>query len=471
MPFFGGAGDYKIVGTNIDGGNDVLAVNVGDYNIGLGNSALLSNTTGSGNIALGFESLLSNTTGTDNIAVGRDSASNVTVGTKNIAVGTSAVNSVTSGSRNIGIGYGATELVSSGSDNVGIGENAAAGISTGSRNTFVGSRAVAVADISNTIAVGYGLSAALSNQILIGDASHTSIVIGGKDFSAGLTVPGGSTGQMQYNNAGAFGGANVYYSSDVLAMRNGVTGQTFLLYNTYTDPSNYERGFMRWSGNVLQIGTQAAGTGTLREMKLMLDGYSPGYLTISGDPVLSGASSASLISTAGAAKFGRSGYLFYAGLDGVTPALGVESGNSFKISGATRGNDAAPGDITVVAGTAWSSAAANIVGANLLFLGGNGSSASAGNAHGGNVYLRGGQGYGTGHHGYLYFGDSNTAGISFFGVTPVAQYSTTGTVNGFTDGGAITVHSSSTFTGDTGSTAYTIGDIVRLLKLAGLAAA
>jgi len=57
-------------------------------------------------------------------------------------------------------------------------------------------------------------------------------------------------------------------AANTLAQRNGVNAQAFNLYNTYTDASNYERGFMRFSSNVLEIGTQAAGTGTLRTIAL-----------------------------------------------------------------------------------------------------------------------------------------------------------------------------------------------------------
>ena len=39
-------------------------------------------------------------------------------------------------------------------------------------------------------------------------------------------------------------------SSGVFAQRNGTAAQTYRLYNTYTDASNYERGFMRWNSNV-----------------------------------------------------------------------------------------------------------------------------------------------------------------------------------------------------------------------------
>ena len=56
-------------------------------------------------------------------------------------------------------------------------------------------------------------------------------------------------------------------AADTLAQRRGANGQTYRLYNTFTDASNHERGFMRWSSNVLQIGTEAAGTGTARTVE------------------------------------------------------------------------------------------------------------------------------------------------------------------------------------------------------------
>jgi hypothetical protein len=57
-------------------------------------------------------------------------------------------------------------------------------------------------------------------------------------------------------------------AANTLAQRNRTNAQAFRVYNTYTDASNYERGFMKWNSNVLQIGTEAAGTGTSRALKL-----------------------------------------------------------------------------------------------------------------------------------------------------------------------------------------------------------
>jgi hypothetical protein len=47
-------------------------------------------------------------------------------------------------------------------------------------------------------------------------------------------------------------------------MRRSTNAQAFNIYNTYTSASHYERGFMRWSGNALQIGVEAAGGGSTR---------------------------------------------------------------------------------------------------------------------------------------------------------------------------------------------------------------
>lgn len=69
------------------------------------------------------------------------------------------------------------------------------------------------------------------------------------------------------------------------------------------------------------------------------------------------------------------------------------------------------------------------------------------------------------------FGTTSTGKIGFFGATPVVQPATTGTTTGFTAATGTAVLSGSTFTGNTGSTAYTIGDVVNALKKLGLIAA
>ena len=69
-------------------------------------------------------------------------------------------------------------------------------------------------------------------------------------------------------------------------------------------------------------------------------------------------------------------------------------------------------------------------------------------------------------------GTATTQKLGFYNATPVVQQATTGTTTGFTAGGpANNVHADSTFTGNSGTKAYTVGDIVRALKNLGLLAA
>jgi len=73
--------------------------------------------------------------------------------------------------------------------------------------------------------------------------------------------------------------------------------------------------------------------------------------------------------------------------------------------------------------------------------------------------------------GNVALGDAATDTLGVYGATPVAQPSSTGQTSGFTAGAGTAVLSDSTFTGGTGTKAYTIGDIVKALKDLGLLAA
>lgn len=53
-------------------------------------------------------------------------------------------------------------------------------------------------------------------------------------------------------------------AANTLAQRNGTNAQTFRVYNTFTDASNYERLSVDWSSNVAYIRPQNAGTGSAR---------------------------------------------------------------------------------------------------------------------------------------------------------------------------------------------------------------
>jgi hypothetical protein len=63
-----------------------------------------------------------------------------------------------------------------------------------------------------------------------------------------------------------------------------------------------------------------------------------------------------------------------------------------------------------------------------------------------------------------------TGDVGLYGATPTAQYNSPGTSGGFSQNSGNTVYDASTFTGNEGTSAYTIGDIVKALKLIGIMA-
>jgi hypothetical protein len=98
---------------------------------------------------------------------------------------------------------------------------------------------------------------------------------GSQISTTGLTV-GSNASIFWKNNANVeLGTSDLFLSRDAantLALRNGGTAgtpvpQNFRVYN-WGDTTNYERGFMRWNSNVLEIGTEAGGTGTARVTRI-----------------------------------------------------------------------------------------------------------------------------------------------------------------------------------------------------------
>jgi hypothetical protein len=124
-----------------------------------------------------------------------------------------------------------------------------------------------------------------SGQVLAspGTASLPSIALGfantGIFSSSGsalaFTIAGTTKFQIIGSDLGFVSNGSFYWgtSSDlvlnrdaanILAQRNSTNAQTFRLYNTYTDASNYERHSNVWSSNVLYAKNENAGTGSAR---------------------------------------------------------------------------------------------------------------------------------------------------------------------------------------------------------------
>jgi len=79
-----------------------------------------------------------------------------------------------------------------------------------------------------------------------------------------------STGPVATNlglNSYSGGTPDLYITRDAaatFAQRNSTNAQTFRLYNTYTDASNYERLAITWGSNIVSIKPENAGTGSAR---------------------------------------------------------------------------------------------------------------------------------------------------------------------------------------------------------------
>lgn len=74
--------------------------------------------------------------------------------------------------------------------------------------------------------------------------------------------PAGSSGDLQYNNGGSFGGSILKQGTNTIEQRDTTNAQIMHVYNTYTDASNYERLEVGYESGNAYIRHVAAGTGT-----------------------------------------------------------------------------------------------------------------------------------------------------------------------------------------------------------------
>ena len=98
-----------------------------------------------------------------------------------------------------------------------------------------------------------------------GTADSTTFLRGDQTWATPSASPGGSSGQIPYNNAGTADGSPLWReSANAIAQRNSTNAQITYFYSTYTDASNYARLVISAgsldSGN-LQILQERAGTG------------------------------------------------------------------------------------------------------------------------------------------------------------------------------------------------------------------
>ena len=106
----------------------------------------------------------------------------------------------------------------------------------------------------------------------------TTAFVGAAVAAVPATAPGGSSGDIQYNNAGAFGGSILKQGANLIEQYNGANAQTLNVYATRTDVSNYERLSLKLFSSDLTIAAENAGTGTARNLRLMAGAAKALYL-------------------------------------------------------------------------------------------------------------------------------------------------------------------------------------------------
>ncbi len=225
----GGVGNVDSIG-NIKIGNNVLAkavampsmfngsLNKNNINIGIGDSALFSNSTGGYNVAIGNKSLAYNRDGGFNTAIGYGTMLEMGNDTSdwqgwaNTAVGSTALMKNKYGVGNIAVGSGALELgtlgnfntaygmdalhFTNGSFNTGIGDSALSYLNFGNNNTSIGYRSgLALISGNKNIFIGHSAGANstfsnVSNRLVIENSDTNKPLIYGEFDTDKIVVNG-----------------------------------------------------------------------------------------------------------------------------------------------------------------------------------------------------------------------------------------------------------------------------------------
>jgi hypothetical protein len=131
-------------------------------------------------------------------------------------------------------------------------------------------------------------------------------------------------GELQFTSGGAT--ALIADGDHILAQRQTTNAQTFRIYNTFTSDTNHERGFLKWSSNVFQVGTEkGSGGGTARDLELQSDGIT--RMRISGTPRVFGGLINYAGSITGAATIGIGTFGYLSGTAGNSGGLSFYNGN------------------------------------------------------------------------------------------------------------------------------------------------
>lgn len=249
-------------------------------------------TTGNDNLLLGAQAGFVLTGGNDNVMLGFVSGAAVTTGSNNILIGYYAGSNLTTGSSNIVIGYDTLSQSITGANTLAIG-NLIFGTAIDGTGTTLSTGNIGIGIVTPL----YKLDVAGSGRFVVPDGSSSAfqVIEGANTYLALSTSNGTETiqfGNTTTNPAVNFSGAGTATFSGLVDFDLGFKVKTALegqFYNTSDETTNYERGFMRWTGNVWQIGTEKGGTGTARTLSVMVGGstafqvFAGGNLAVAND--------------------------------------------------------------------------------------------------------------------------------------------------------------------------------------------
>jgi hypothetical protein len=116
--------------------------------------------------------------------------------------------------------------------------------------------------------------------------------LGNTLYNGGVMMTSGSELAWANNASSVYNTLDVRLARDAahtLALRRTTNAQTFNIYNTFTSDTNHERGFLKWSSNVFQIGTEkGSGGGTARNLEFQTDGATRFAIAANGNATIGG---------------------------------------------------------------------------------------------------------------------------------------------------------------------------------------
>jgi hypothetical protein len=170
-----------------------------------------------------------------------------------------------------------------------------------------------------------------------GNGTYGGVFDGGGIYVSSTNVFG-----WQEGGDGTLGDVKLYRdAAATLALRNSTTAQTFRVYDTFTDVSNYRYGAINWSGGVLYIGEWDAGSGDPANLSFVVGSAARWGIAASGSAFYPETNNSYDIGISGF-SVPRTGYF---GTSVVTPIATITQGTitdpAPQINGTVTWNDAA----------------------------------------------------------------------------------------------------------------------------------